>query len=223
MSALPPHLRSPSTGKHMLPKEVREERQRTRILRTAISVFAEKTYAASTVDDLVSAARIGVGSFYVHFDGKEDCFIAAYESVVAEAEDLVGAAAGGEVSWAGRTCAGLRRLLDWLADEPGRGKLVVVEIETAGEEALARHEQTLGRLAAFIRTGRAKGDGALPASFEESLVSGIASVIHHRLSTDQSEAIPALYEEFALLILQPILGEAAARGALEEDGKHSRS
>jgi AcrR family transcriptional regulator len=53
---------------------VREEQKlltERRILESALQVFEEKGYNASTVEDIVAAAGIARGTFYLHFKNKE--------------------------------------------------------------------------------------------------------------------------------------------------------
>lgn len=50
---------------------------RTKILQSALSVIRAKGYAATSVDDLCSAAGVTKGAFFHHFKSKEDLAVAA--------------------------------------------------------------------------------------------------------------------------------------------------
>lgn len=50
---------------------------RTKILRSALSMIRAKGYAATSVDDLCSAAGVTKGAFFHHFKSKEDLAVAA--------------------------------------------------------------------------------------------------------------------------------------------------
>jgi TetR/AcrR family transcriptional repressor of nem operon len=50
---------------------------RTKILRSALSVIRAKGYAATSVDDLCSAAGVTKGAFFHHFKSKQDLAVAA--------------------------------------------------------------------------------------------------------------------------------------------------
>src|SRR5215207_7931370 len=108
---LPDHLTATAVGKRRISKDVVAEHQRLRVLTAATEVFARRGYQSATVDQIVGAARIGVGSFYVLFEGKEDCFLRLYDLIVAEAEERIAAAAAGEGRWPDRVRAAPSRRL----------------------------------------------------------------------------------------------------------------
>src|SRR3954462_15917569 len=53
--------------------------QRARIVEGMIQAVAEKGYAATTVTDVVGAARVSRGTFYAQFASKEECFLESYK------------------------------------------------------------------------------------------------------------------------------------------------
>jgi AcrR family transcriptional regulator len=53
------------------------------LLRAAEEVFAEHGLTASKVEDITARAGVSKGSFYLHFESKEDCFRQIVEGVVA--------------------------------------------------------------------------------------------------------------------------------------------
>src|SRR6516164_5841126 len=61
---------------------------RARLLDAARDVIRAKGYAGSTVDDICAAAGVSKGSFFHHFDSKEELGIAALERFGAMAPPL---------------------------------------------------------------------------------------------------------------------------------------
>jgi AcrR family transcriptional regulator len=47
-------------------------RRQAQIMEIALSIFADKGYHATSVDDIIEAAGIARGTFYLHFKGKRD-------------------------------------------------------------------------------------------------------------------------------------------------------
>jgi TetR/AcrR family transcriptional repressor of nem operon len=67
-------MNAPSTLEN--PREVRHE-SKTRILQAALRVIRAKGYTATRVEDLCAAAGVTKGSFFHHFDSKEELAIEA--------------------------------------------------------------------------------------------------------------------------------------------------
>jgi len=55
-------------------KDVRLERRRRRIAEAALALFATRGYNATSVEEVVAAAKVSKSAFYEHFESKEDCF-----------------------------------------------------------------------------------------------------------------------------------------------------
>jgi AcrR family transcriptional regulator len=191
------------------------EHQRRRALALAIEVFARKGYPATTVDDLVDEAGIGVGSFYALFGGKEECLLAAHEEIADQIRRKVVAAAVAD-SWPEQICQGLRQLLDLVATEPARVRVALVEIQTAGPAAVKLYESTLEEAVAVLARGRELEPASrrLPETLEQTTVNGIAWLLHRSLVLGESSTVPELYGELGELVLEPYLGEERAREAV---------
>ncbi len=220
VASLPDHLLPAAVGMERLSKEVLEEHQRERVLSAAASVFSERGYHPTTVDDLVAAASIGVGSFYALFSGKEDCFLRLYDGIAADAERRIAAAAPGPAPWAERVCAGLREILALASEEPGRARIVLVEAQTAGPAAEARYAATVERAAALLRQGRSlAGAGEpLPDTFEDATVAGVAWLLQSRLADGGGIDVAELLPELAGIAVEPQAGAAASAAALAAVG-----
>ena len=61
-------------------REHRPERTRARLIDAAVSAFAERGYAATSVHDICARAQLSVGSFYYHFDDKASITLGIFES-----------------------------------------------------------------------------------------------------------------------------------------------
>lgn len=207
MAPLPDHLLPGAVGKKPISRDVLDQHQRRRVLTAATGVFA-RGYQSTTVDQIVSAARIGVGSFYGLFEGKEDCFLCLYDLIAAEAEEAVGVAVTGEGRWEDRVVEALRALLELAAAEPDRARVAIVEAPTAGPAGQARYAETVARLAAGLREGRsgdATGEGP-PAGFEYAAVGGLAWALHQRLAVGEPLLVAELLPEMADFVIAPYAG-----------------
>jgi AcrR family transcriptional regulator len=203
--SLPDHLTPAPVGRARLPKEVLEKHQRDRVLAAASAVFAAGGFNSTTVDDIVAAARIGVGSFYALFGGKEECFLALYDRVVARARERVAAALPAGAPWPERFRAALAALLQAVAEDPDSARIVVVEAIAAGPAGEGRYAATVEEIVGLLRGARAldtRGQ-ALPASFERATVAGLAWLLYERLAAGEDTDVTALLPEMARIVLEP--------------------
>jgi AcrR family transcriptional regulator len=212
MASLPEHLKPAPIGRRKLPREVREEHQRDRIVGVATEVFAKRGYQATTVDHLVVAARIGVGTFYSLFEGKEDCFLQVYDRVSTTACERIAAAVEPNAPWSEQVCSALRALLELVAAEPLHARVALVEVQTAGSSGRARHEATLKRAAAELRRGRELTEHArtLPGTLEDATIGGILWLLQQRTVRRGSGLVQELHRELMEMVLEPYLGERDA-------------
>jgi AcrR family transcriptional regulator len=217
MVSLPEHLQAKPAGRHRLSPEVRAEHQRDRILDAAIGVFAERGFQAATIDNVVAAAKVGVGSFYELFDNKPDCFVQAYERVVADARERIAAVIPAGAGWPEQACAALRALLELIEAEPSRARVALVEVQTAGRVALERHEETLDSIVPLLARGRetsAIGE-ELPTHLEEAIVGGLAWLLQQRLALDEFEGAAAHLPDVLEIAVEPYVGKAVTARLLE--------
>src|SRR5947209_10643823 len=57
-----------------LRRDARVERRRLRIVEAALALFAGHGYTVTSVDDVVTRARVSKSAFYEFFQSKEHCF-----------------------------------------------------------------------------------------------------------------------------------------------------
>lgn len=216
MVSLPEHLSAQPAGRERLPREVMLRHQRDRVLAVAAEVFSKRGYNATTVDHVVSAAGIGVGTFYEFFDNKENCFLQAYERIVAEGRDELLAAIPSDQPWPEQVCAGLRALLAAIAARPLQARVALVEIQTAGPKALALHEETLAAVRPFLRAGRESSPVAtkLPETLETAIAGGVLWFLQQRLLLGETEEIEGQLPELARIVIEPYVGEEEAQRAV---------
>ncbi len=222
MVSLPEHLQAKPAGRHRLSPEVRAEHQRERILDAAIGVFAERGYQGTTIDNIVAAAKVGVGSFYELFDNKPDCFVQAYERIVVDARERIAAAVPAGGGWPEQACAALRALLELVEAEPQRARVALVEVQTAGRVALTRHEETLDSIVPLLARGREASPVGeeLPSHLEEAIVGGLAWLLQQRLVLGEFEGAEAHLPDVLEIAVEPYAGKAVTAGlsaATEED------
>lgn len=103
------------------------EATRQLLVSTARDLFAERGYAATSIEDIIQRAGVARGALYHHFTGKDTLFRAVYDVVQADAVSGVMTAALAAVGepW-GAVRAGLSAFLDACL-EPAFRRIVVLD------------------------------------------------------------------------------------------------
>jgi AcrR family transcriptional regulator len=182
--------------------------QRERILDAAERLIAELGCAGASIEAIVKAAGVSSVTFYEFFEGKEECFVAAFDRAIgaaaAEIEEAVR-----ELSWPEQIATALRALTALVATERERARLCLVEALTGGPELSACFDATLDRVAAKLCEGRALDTAPpdLPASHEEATAGALAWLLRERLERDGGDGVEELYPQLVDLALAPYLGD----------------
>lgn len=187
--------------------------QRERILDAVERLVAEHGFAGTSIEAIVKEAGVSSVTFYEFFEGKEECFLAAFDRAVdTGAEELVRAISGdpasGELSWPEQIATGLRTVTALVVAEPARARLCLVEAQTGGAELSARFDLALDRVAAKLRDGRALETSPpdLPVTHEEATAGALAWLLRERLDRGGGD-VEALYPQLVDIALAPYLGD----------------
>lgn len=199
-------------GRHGFSREQVEHHQRERLIAGLAEAVSEKGYAAVTLTDIVKHAKVSRRVFYANFEGKEQCFLAAFEVVVGHLHELVAEAAGGVDGWPDEAIAATRATLGFLSSEPGLARLCLVESRSAGPAVTERFNQAVGEIAPLLAKGRAERPEAdrLPDSTEDSTIGSLVSLASRKVAAGEAEQLEDLLPDCAELVLLPYLGSAEA-------------
>lgn len=205
-------------GRHGFSREQIAAHQRERMIAGFAAAVAEVGYNAVTIGHVTRAARVSRRAFYEHFDGKEACFLAAFDIVVDHLGGLIRSAADPEPDWPHRVVAGLRAALQFFAFEPDLARLCLVESVNAGPAVATRFQAAVSAGANALAQGRSERSQPrpLPDSTEESLVGALVSMAGRSVAFGKPEGLVDLLPDFVEFVLMPYFGpEDAHRLALE--------
>src|SRR5690242_16542847 len=76
-------------GHHHLSRAQILESQRERLLAAMAQQVAARGYRSTTITEVVKSASVSTRDFYAHFEGKEDCFLAAFDAVTGHLRTLI--------------------------------------------------------------------------------------------------------------------------------------
>jgi AcrR family transcriptional regulator len=181
--------------------------QRERILEAAERLIADRGCAGTSIEAIVKAAGVSSVTFYEFFEGKEECFVAAFDRAVAATAAEIEEAVDG-LSWAERISTGLRTVLAAVAAEPQRARLPLVEAQTGGPQLSTGFEAALDRVAAQLRGGRSleTAPADLPPTHEEATAGALAWLVRERLERG-GDGVEALYPQLVDIALAPYLSD----------------
>jgi AcrR family transcriptional regulator len=200
-------------GRHGLSREFVAQNQRERLLVATAETLDELGYEKTTVSSIGANAHVSKSDFYRHFGSKDECFVGAYDDAVGRLRDEVVSACAGREEWAEGVCAGIAAALAWLAHEPARANLLLVEGLRAGRDVYERYQAALQSFVPLLRKG-APEDVVIPRTPEaadEAVLGGMASLIARHVVADEAERLDEFFPDVAQFALAPYLGAAEAR------------
>src|SRR5215213_2063944 len=111
------------------------------MLDAIVELVAAHGYAGTTVGGIAAKAGVSRTTFYEQFGSKEDCFRVAYDAVASQLIDAIVAAARPIEDKREQLRAGIDAYLKYGAEHPAAAATFVVEIHTAGPDALEQRFQ----------------------------------------------------------------------------------
>jgi AcrR family transcriptional regulator len=210
----PPELARLPPGRHGLPREFVTHNQRERLIAGIAEAIAENGYSGTTIAHITRAAAVSRRTFYEHFASKDECFVAAYDTVMKELQERVSTAFEEAEEWPQAIRAGIEAMLEFLAAEPNLARLCMVEALVAGPAVVERYDAAIQSFVPYFQEGR-KGRpkevlARLSPTTEEALVGGMVSLISRRIIAGKAEELEQLLPDLVEFTLTPYLGSAEA-------------
>ncbi len=207
------------------------EIQRARILAAMSRVSAERGVGQVTVAEVIERAGVSRRTFYELYDGREDCFLAAFDRALASARRRVLDSDDPEAPWLARIRAGVLAALSFLEAEPDSAHLLIVSSLGGDARVLERRRRAIAQLSVAVDAGRQetkRANEALPLT-AEAVVGGVLSVLNTRLTEGDREparserdgadarepsSLASLAGSLVATIAMPYLGAGVARREL---------
>jgi AcrR family transcriptional regulator len=203
------------SGIRSLPADLVSAVQRERVLAAMLRATAELGYREVSVQDVLERAGVSRPTFYEHFENKEDCFLAAFDTAAARLRERLEAAAGAEdaESWRERLRLGIEELLRFVVEEPDAAMSLIVDARAACPPALIRRDELLDHFAGCIDSqvrAEAPSDSAPSAIAAVGIVGGIEALLYSRLYKGETDRLDALLPSLMYFAVLPYEGHEAA-------------
>ena len=187
--------------------------ERAMILSATAKLATTEGYATLTVSRVRAAAGVSGSSFFAHFDGVADCFLATLEMLsdrtLAQAEPFYLTAE----DWASGVHRMVARLCRHLAGDPEFANLAFREVFPPGPEAVQWRGEMIAKLAAMLRRGAPSKQRPTVFAAEAS-IGAMWGVIHHFIASGSGEQLPIAAPVLSYLALAPAIGGTAAIDAI---------
>jgi|SRR5918995_6215928 AcrR family transcriptional regulator len=205
-------------GRHKLSREDVLASQRDRIVSAMLDCAADKGYSATTVTDVVSAARVNRNAFYALFEDKEDCFLAACDE---SWQDLLRAlyAQASEQTWIEALRKGMRVYLSWWQHQPWMAYGYLVELPVAGRRAQEQRDRTYTDFARMFEAlaGRARDEQPelppLRPLAARILVGGITELVGMEVRAGRLDRLHELEHDLFSYVVTTLADERTAEAA----------
>lgn len=205
-------------GPHELSREQVADSQRTRLMMALTELMALDGYHGVRLAELVSRAGVSKATFYEHFEGKEQCMLAAYGRY---AETLIAAIVPPPDEAAPQLIDFVRgvitRFVGVIERDPTAARAFFVELDSAGAKARARRRFERHAFATLVARGhehfrrRETSLAPLPMVAYEAVVDAVAGIIRDRLDSDAAADLTPVIPDLTLIFSAMFYGAEAAQ------------
>lgn len=176
----------------------------------AADAVAEDDRVRLSAATIITRAGVRPRTFHAAFGSVEACLLAAFEEGLARATHAITAAVAPGATLLARVEKGLSALLRFLNEEPGWGRLLVIELP---EQLRARRERTIAALARAITESQPACDFAAPVDevTARRLVAEVLEIVASSMRERQGEPLLTLAPWLMSTLIEPTL-ESRGRG-----------
>jgi AcrR family transcriptional regulator len=195
-------------GRPWIPPEEIAENHRLRILYASAKLAESKGAQASTVADIVKAARVDGRVFYRHFADKQEAFAAVHELGFQQVMDVTAKAFFSVQGWPQRSWEAGRALTQLLEANPVVAHVGFVEAYAVGPGAVQRIEDSHAAFLFFLQEGllQEQADPAPSRVAMEAIIAAVFELIYIAARAAGKPRIAGMLPYFAHVWLTPFLG-----------------
>lgn len=206
-------------GRHRLPREVRAQHQRDRLIAGVAAGIAEHGYRNLTVEHVIGIAGVSRSTFYENFENTEEAVAVAHEAIFERFLGLVFRACNAASEWPFKVKSVIEAALDYAAAEPAQVGLLTLDALSADVAMAQQVLASTEHLAALLSRGRALSEeaAALPELTEKSVVGAVTAIVSSRIASGEAARLPELTPQLVELALTPYLGAAEAKRVAGND------
>ncbi len=202
------------SGIRSLPPDLVSAVQRERLLAGMLRATAQLGYREVSVQDVLDRAGVSRPTFYEHFENKDDCFLAAFNSAATRLRERIETAGAPGEGWRARLRLSLEELLRFVDEDPDAAMSLIVDARAACPPALARRDELLDHFSSCLDTqvrAETPADEPTPSAIAAAgIVGGIEALLYTRLNRGDTDDLPSLLPALMYFAVLPYEGQEAA-------------
>jgi len=190
----------------------RSPEEREALVEAMAECCAKHGYTLTDEAEIAAEAGLPTAALRRHFADKEECGLAAVESVLAAGVAAVGEAYAADRSEWESVFFALRTLLDIFVSRPPFARLAFIDSrQSMPESSRARYESGFAIVTAMLDRLRGEGaSGPTPACAARAAIGGGEALIRRRLAEDRAAELPATLPALVYTATVPFLGQSEA-------------
>lgn len=189
---------------------------RAMLLASIAELTAANGYGNLTSSRIHRAAGLSRGTFKTHFEGVEDCFVAAMEQHAGEALAQAARAQTAGSTWAGGLYRTINALCDQIAGDPLLAGVCLADNFEPGSSGARIREQLIAAVAEQLADS-APPDEQPSALVTEASTSAIWMLFHHHVIRALAHSSPQVAATLAFMALAPVIGAPGAVAAIARE------
>jgi AcrR family transcriptional regulator len=193
-----------------------------RIFAALAAIVREKGYWAMTLDDVAERAATSFSTFYAHFRTKEEAFLAAYDTGLAQAYAATLPPFQRAPDWPHAVRAALEGFLGYLSRETDWAHAGIVEVLAAGRRGMERRDDAIEMFAALLDQGFELAPDTPPVA-REAIGGAIYDLLYDQIRAGRAERLPELLPVTTFIALAPFTGVEQAAAVANERSRRRRA
>jgi AcrR family transcriptional regulator len=186
---------------------------RALLLASVAELNSTNGYSTLTATSISRDAGLPRAIFKSHFDGVEECFVAAMEQRAGETLAQAARAQTAGRNWPGGMYRAISAICDQLISDPLLTGVCLAETFEPDSNGSRSRAQLIGTVAELLNDSAPMADQP-SALFGEASTSAVWALFHHHLIRALPSSSPQIAATLAFMALAPVIGAPAAVAAI---------
>lgn len=187
--------------------------ERQALVEALVECCADRGYEETTVAEVLAVAGCSRAAFDREFRSKEECAVAAVETILTAGMATIVTSYSGDTSERESAIRTLKALLELFAERPALARLAFIDPrQSMPASARERYEAGFSILTAML--DRLRGDGAdanqAPPTAARAAIGGGEALVRRELASGHAEDLPRRLPDLVYGATVPFLGQEEA-------------